>query len=141
MIQQKQNKQTNNKKQSGAKRQGEQIQKITKQQLLNCQEQKRKQNWKSLTNHIGERCKKGKLTFCVRHLENKSERKFKQFVLSMRKAAKKTQLIVTRMCNDWLVDEYVPFHWREQNKNSRIERVIHIQPKRRRKRGRGNTHC
>lgn len=44
MIQQKQNKQTKNRKQSGAKRQGEQMQKITKQQLLNCQEQKRKKN-------------------------------------------------------------------------------------------------
>lgn len=54
---------------------------------------------------------------------------------------KKTQLIVTRMCNDWLVDEYVPFHWREQQKkNSRIERVIHIQPKRKRRK-RENTHC
>lgn len=38
-----------------------------------------------------------KLTFCVRHLE---EKKLKQFVLSMRKQETKTQLIVTRMCND-----------------------------------------
>lgn len=48
----------------------------------------------------------------------------------MRKAETKTQLIVTRMCNDWYVDQYVPFHWRENKTHSRIERVIHIQPKR-----------
>lgn len=43
----------------------------------------------------------------------------------------KTQLIVTRKCNDWFVDEYVPFSLKKEQKKTqptRIESVKHIQP-------------
>lgn len=31
---------------------------------------------------------------------------------------KKTQLIVTRKCNDWFVDEYVPFSLKKEEKKT-----------------------
>lgn len=67
---------------------------MQKKQLQNCQEQKQNENHKP--NIWGKT--RGKLTFCVRRLEekrNKTKAKIKTICI-----IKQKQLIVTRMCND-----------------------------------------
>lgn len=67
---------------------------MQKKLLQNCQEQKQNENHK--LNIWGKT--RGKLTFCVRRLEekqNKTKAKIKTICI-----IKQKQLIVTRMCND-----------------------------------------
>lgn len=101
----KQNKQPNKNKK--AENHGEQIQQ--KQKQINYKTVKNKNKSENHKPNIWGKTR-GKLTFCVRNLEkNKTKANIKTICI-----IKQKQLIVTRMCNDWLVDEYVPFHWREK---------------------------